>query len=325
MSSVEAQITAVLQRSARALLVMHATPDGDSAGSALALGLALRQRGQAVDWVAWDGIPERLRFLPASGLVRGWDTIEASQYDVVVTLDCASPERLAAPDALWRSVPTVINIDHHPSNPHFGTINWVEAGVSSTGELVTRLFRHARWPVSQDQALCLYTAMSTDTLSFRQVNTTLDTLRHVAWLLSASRLSLADANQAIWDSRTPGELKLLGWSLTATEMSADGRAAWVGIPRQVMDRYQVDDAAVDTVVHHLLSVKGVDIAFLVREDAEPGRVKVSWRGKPPWDVGVLAARFGGGGHRYAAAAQRASGLEEAVAEVKAAVAEMLRE
>lgn len=325
MTSIITQVLQEVNRARRLLLVMHAAPDGDSAGSALSLGMALRRLGKEVSWVAWDGIPARLNFLPGSDQVCDWSAIEVDQFDCVIALDCGSDSRLGAPDLFWARVSSLINIDHHPTNPHFGTINWVDAGVSSTGELVTRLFREAGWSVTVDEALCLYTSISTDTLSFRQVNATVDTLDAVFWLIKNSGLELAHANRLIWDSRPMGELKLLGWALSAVEFSADGKWAWVSVPRPVMNQFAVDDSGVDTIVHHLIAVEGVQVAFLIKETDEIGKVKVSWRSKPPWNSGVLAAQFGGGGHSYAAAAQLEASLSEALVAVKAALADTLHD
>jgi phosphoesterase RecJ-like protein len=316
MSDSAAAVLTALSHQERILMITHATPDGDSAGSALALGLALEREGRTVEWVSWDGVPERLRFLPASDRVKEWAAVDWGTFNAAVAVDCGHQSRLAAPEDFWTKGPTLINIDHHPGNPLFGSVNWVDDQASSTGELVVELFRRAGWVPTRDEALCLYTAISTDTLSFRQVNATLKTLEAVHWLISAAQLDMAWANRLVWDSRPEGEVRFLGWALGSVEMSADGRLAWIAVPRAAMVRYGVDDSGVDTVVHHLLSIAGVDIAFLVREGDQPDRVKVSWRAKSPYDVGTVAQTFGGGGHRYAAAAQLESTLEEAVEAVK---------
>jgi phosphoesterase RecJ-like protein len=314
-----ARVLAQLAQSPRVLIVMHASPDGDSAGAALALGLALHELGHSVTWVAWDGVPERLAFLPHRTQVKTWPEALGGSYDCAIAVDCGSKSRLAAPDEFWvRNMP-LINIDHHRGNPDFGTINWVEPEVSSTGELVTRLFQYAHWPVTEDVALCLFTAMSTDTLSFRQINSSVDTLAAVEWIVRQSNLNMGWANRLIWDTRSVGELKFLGWVLELAKFSADQRFAWAAITRRAMQRFGVDDSGVDTVVHHLLSIDGVEVAFLAKEAAQPGQVKVSWRAKPPWDASQLAAQFGGGGHVYAAAAQFEASLSKSITLVRAAL------
>ncbi|MCY0879807.1 MAG: bifunctional oligoribonuclease/PAP phosphatase NrnA [Firmicutes bacterium] len=295
-------ITRLLGQARSVLLAMHVAPDGDSAGSALALGLALKRMGHEVRWVARDPVPERLRFLPGAQAVVQWDDALAYSYDAVVALDCASQGRLGAPPTFWSSLPPLVNIDHHLGNPGFGTINWVDSRKSSTGEMVAQLFRHAGWQVTADEALCLWTAMSTDTLSFRQRNANAATLGVAHWLVESSGLDVAEANRLIWDERPLGEVRFLGWALSAMQVSDDRRFAWVVVSRRRMEEFNIDESGVDATVYHLLSVNTVEVAFLVREMAHSDQIKISWRGKAPWNVAKVAQAFGGGGHVYAAAA-----------------------
>jgi phosphoesterase RecJ-like protein len=319
MTSVLDQIAALLTGAQSILIAMHVSPDGDSAGSALGLGLALRRQGHRVRWVALDAVPQRLHFLPAVDEVVGWAEALAHPYDMAVALDCASESRLGAPPAFWRTGLPLINIDHHLGNPGFGTVNWVDSQMSSTGEMVARLFQHAAWGVTPPEALCLWTAMATDTLSFRQRNTRAPTLAMAHWLARESGLDVGEANRLIWDQRPLGEVRFLGWALTAMQVSEDQRFAWVAVPRARMAEFAIDESGVDTIVHHLLSVSTVQVAFLVREMAESGQVKISWRGKAPWNVAAVAQAFGGGGHVYAAAAVVGGALQEVTSRVLAAL------
>lgn len=299
------------------VIIMHRFPDGDSVGSGLALGMALCTLGRQVRWVARDPVPSRLRFLPESHAVKTWEEflVEAFQPEVAISVDCGSPARLSAPEAFWKSGVPLINIDHHEGNPGFGACNWVDAKVSSTGEMVARLFKEAKWPLGPSQGLCLYVAMSTDTLSFRQSNTGRATIDLLSWVVRMSHLDLAAANRALWEGQSLQDVKFLGWALSSIEVTATGRVAWIVVPRAVMTQYGVDDAMVDTVVHHLVSIAQVEVGFVVRELQEPGWVKISWRGKQAWNVAHFAEAFGGGGHRYAAAAQLEMTPEQAVGKV----------
>ncbi len=313
-------VLSALEQARRVLIVMHASPDGDSAGSAVALGLALRRLGRSVTWVVADQVPARLGFLPEIASVRTWNKVALDDFDTVVAVDCGAASRMGAPEALWthcslHHIP-LINIDHHSKNPQFGTINWVESHMSSTGEMVGELIREAGWGITADEAVGLYTAISTDTLSFRQVNTAPQTLDTVHWLVQESGMDLADVNRKIWDSRSACELRFLGWAFGHVTFSADGRFAWLRVPRTAMEEYAVDDAGVDTVVHHLMSVESVEVAFLARESADGQHVKVSWRGRSPWNAAELAARFGGGGHEYAGAAVVTGVLDEVAEAVR---------
>ncbi len=308
-------IVDALGKAERVLICMHQVPDGDSAGSGLALGLALRKLGKTVQWVAQDALPSRIAFLPGAREVKRWDQVTFEEFPVAVAVDCGHKSRLGAPDAFWEQNRLMINIDHHRHNDAFGTLNWIDGDKSSTGEMVVELYWEAGWSLDGQEALCLYTAMSTDTLSFRQRNTTPHTFKAAEWVASGG-LNLGDANRLIWDSQTVKEVRFLGWALESFEVSEDERLAWLAVPRQVMNQYQVDDASVDTVVQYLMSIARVEVAFLVRESAEGKAAKVSWRGRESWDVASAAEHFGGGGHPYAAAAIVSGTLADVVQRVR---------
>ena len=84
------------------------------------------------------------------------------------------------------------------------------------------------------------------------------------------------------------------------------------------------------VVNLPMAVASVRASVLLVE-TEPGLVKVSFRSKPLvapepgrrtpafLDVNALAARFGGGGHVHAAGARITGSLDDAEAEVRAAI------
>jgi phosphoesterase RecJ-like protein len=295
------QVCDALRDAQSVLVVVHAGPDGDTIGSGLALARGLAREGRQVAIAGQDPVPASLAFVPGVDQIVRWAHLaQPSQWDAVVAVDCGAASRMALPSTMV-PVKTLINIDHHAHNPRFGDINWIEPDAAATGEMVAQLYRAMGWPMSQDAALALYVAISTDTLSFRQINTRSETLA-VASELTQAGFDLAEVNQKLWEHQNVHEVRLLGWALTHLQLSPDGRIAWLSVERAVMQSFGVHDATVDTLVHHLRAIDTVTIAVVLKELADGGWVKVSWRGKQGFDVAQYAARFGGGGHRYAAAA-----------------------
>lgn len=64
-----------------------------------------------------------------------------------------------------------VNIDHHKTNIAYGNLNFINPDASSTGEVLFGCFENMNWKVNLDCAICLYTAILTDTGSFRFDNT----------------------------------------------------------------------------------------------------------------------------------------------------------
>jgi len=298
----------------RLLIIAHAGPDGDTLGSALALSDLLSQMGHEAQVVCHDPVPPTLNFLPGADRVVSWNQVRPDEWEGLVAVDCGSPSRMAWPqDSGWERL-SLLNVDHHAHNPEFGTVNWIDANAAATGEMITRLAFGAGWPVTPEIAMCLYTAISTDTLSFRQVNTTPQTLAWAARLAERG-LNLASLNQLLWEHQKAGEVRLLGWALSHMNLSRDHRVAWLEVTRAIMDAFGVHDATVDTLVHHLRAIDSVQVAVVTKEMDRPGWVKISWRGKQDIDVSQYATQFGGGGHRYAAAAQVAGSITEVTRQV----------
>jgi len=142
-------------------VVGHLRPDGDCVGSQLGLALALRNEGKKV--VCWneDAMPQKLKFLDPDGLFQ--KPKPGQKFDCVIATDCASFERLGKVGPCIADRKLLINIDHHESNTRYGDLNWVSAREPSSGELIYRLLKIARWPITKLIADNLFTAVSTDT------------------------------------------------------------------------------------------------------------------------------------------------------------------
>jgi phosphoesterase RecJ-like protein len=78
--------------------------------------------------------------------------------------------------------------------------------------------------------------------------------------------------------------------------------------------YQGNDDA--DLVNVLSAVQDTDVAIIFVEQ-RGGRVKVSWRAQPGYDVSRVALEFGGGGHAAAAGAEIGGSLSEIQAQVLA--------
>lgn len=316
---VPADLRALLARpSGEVLLLGHANPDGDQLGSLLGLGLALAEAGWSLIMAGPHPVPEPLRFLPGAALFQPW-TAPKGPFDLVVVCDCPDPERTGALlEGARGSATQVANIDHHPDNKRYGTVNWVEATASATGEMIYDLIEAAGLPMTPDVATNLFTAIHTDTGSFRYSNTSAKALRTAAELVGRGA-DPARVAARLYEARRPESLALLGRLLQRVEVSPDGLVAWLAIPAGSSPEAFLE--AEDLVIYPR-SIGSVKVGILLKETGD-GRVKVSLRGKGEVAVNAIAARFGGGGHVNAAGCTVAGSLEEATAEVLRAVSEAL--
>ncbi|MCX7867313.1 MAG: bifunctional oligoribonuclease/PAP phosphatase NrnA [Limisphaera sp.] len=296
-----ARILEVLRGAQRVCVVGHVRPDGDCIGSQLALTLALEAQGKTVHCWNEDAVPQKYRFLDPEGRMQ--KPQPGCQFDCVVATDAASFERLG-PNmaAAIAQRQCLINVDHHVSNTRYGDLNWVVPRQPSTGELIYRLLKAARWPITPAIADCLFTAISTDTGSF-QYPTTLPSTYHVAGELVARGANLARICDEVYQSFPLPRVRLLKRIYSRFRLTANDRIAYCWLSRADFARTGADPSDTEGLIDHLRAIEPVVVAC-VFEEVEPGMVRVSLRSKSDQvDVGKVAAQFGGGGHPAAAGAR----------------------
>jgi bifunctional oligoribonuclease and PAP phosphatase NrnA len=310
-------ITAWLQQpeSDRFLVTSHVNPDGDGLASMLACGRILRRLGKQV-WLVTDGfLSPRYRYLPQIDTVVPYREGLEAELPVanVITVDVPTLSRL---ERVTRVIPrdaTILKIDHHPSDDHFGRFNYVDMAVSSTAELVYRLCVALDVPFDAALGTWLYTGIAFDTGRFRHSSTTADALVIAGEMVRAGANPQLIAEQLFYEYR-PTTLSLLASTLQSLERVLDGRVSILALDHAILGQARYRDEDTDGFVDYAVSVQGVEVALFLREH-EPGQIRVSLRAKNDFDVRAVAEVFGGGGHRKAAGARIDGTLSAAKAQL----------
>jgi phosphoesterase RecJ-like protein len=199
-----------------------------------------------------------------------------------------------------------INIDHHITNDNFAKINIVNPQAVATAELVVDLLSSWDYKISKPVAEALLTGILTDTIGFRTSNTSAKALFMAAELMEAG----ADLARLYYQSliqRTFPALRL--WGTGLENLERDGRMVWTTLTqanRQAVGYPGKDDA---DLIQVLSTIEDADISLVFVEQPN-GRVKVSWRAQPGFDISKIAVKFGGGGHPAAAGADLSGNLNE---------------
>lgn len=298
-----------LHRAGCVAIAAHVRPDGDAVGSVLGLALSLRAAGKTVLPMLEDAVPDNLAFLPGSGdITPPPETLEA---DLVVALDTATRERLGARCiAALEQVPDWINLDHHGTNPGYGTLNHVDTRVPATGQLVYELLKNGGFPIDDAVRQNLYVAISTDTGSFQYPSTTARTHEIAAEMLAAG-LDSGRLCRLTYETYSTRRLQLMRALLNEMRFSADGRvASWMYRRRTAVEtgaRPGDTEGLID-----LLRMVDTVVASVIFEELEDGRVRVSARSKDARvNVSDVCGQFGGGGHHLAAGARMKGPIEDA--------------
>jgi len=295
------EITAALHSARRIALVSHRDPDPDTIGSALALGLGLESLGKRVSWHCADPVPEPQRFL--HGSERFTQEPPPEDVDLVVTVDFGSVDRakFALP-----ARPTLVNIDHHASNDHFGTANLVDVTAAASAELVSRVIDALGVKWTPEMATAALVGIMTDTGSFQFPSTDARALERAARLREAGA-DLQAITYNIFRNKRFEALKLWGFAFARLVREQGGQMVWTEIRAGDIERAEARDEDISGLVEQIARSSGMRVALLFNEQAgaPTPAVKVSCRTsqwEPSVDASALMARFAGGGHVRAAGA-----------------------
>lgn len=279
-------------------LITHRLPDSDGIGSQIALYHALQQRGQSVIMHNYDPVPRICQYLVgAECITNGQDVPAGSAVDVVVSLDAGSFARLHMPDSLHQHA-TLINIDHHASNTRFGAINAIDQRYCATGAMIFDLLKVMNIPLSPAMAQAMYAAILTDTSAFRNSSVDANVHRMVATLIDAGA-DVALAAEHAYASHKIERFNLLKEALDTLTLSNKQRVAWMHLDDGMFTRAQCSVEDSEGFIDYARSIGVVDVTVLMCQ-LNKACWKVTFRGKRGINVGALATKLGGGGHRYAA-------------------------
>ena len=312
------QVLSAVQAAGSVLLFCHVSPDGDTLGSALALKLRMTAMGKSVRLFVDGEWPSNLAFLPDMSAAEGPDAA-VETADLALAVDVSCEERLGACAPAFFAAKRTAVVDHHGSNPGFARINWIDGDAPATAVLVYRLLVELGGSLSRDEAVCLYTGLSTDTGNFIYESTSAESFRMMAALMDAG-LPLAEYARRLFRVKELPFVRLLGQALPSLRLTCGGKVAGLTLTAAQMREAGAKAGHTDGLVDYAIDLEGVTMAYFARE-TEDGRVKVSLRALEPWHVDQVAVRFGGGGHRLASGLTVNMPLAEAAQAVEAALAE----
>lgn len=296
---IKKQILETIKQYKSFIIAAHVNPEGDSIGSQIAMANLLRIMGKSVRIINADNVPKNLMFLP------GADKIELLnikvhkdiEFDAAIILDCPNLERIGQVKQLLKKQ-TVVCIDHHISNDRFGDINWTDHKASSAGEMVYNLFKTANLPLDDSSSMCIYTAIMTDTGSFRYNNTTVKTHHIIADLLNFN-FSPTKIYAQIYETKSFEVMKLLAEVLNNLQRSKDGTYVWFRVTEEMLKRNNLNAEATEDFIAFVRMIEGTEVVAYLREIDSGSKVKISLRSKTDIDVNKIAGYFGGGGHQAA--------------------------
>jgi bifunctional oligoribonuclease and PAP phosphatase NrnA len=309
------QVVELIEKKQHFGITTHIKPDGDGVGSSLGLCWLLKSLGKSAEVIVHGDIPLAYRSLPGADEIRNVERLDRS-YDAVFIIECSDLER---PGIGGLEGEFTVNIDHHATSEHFGTINWIDSTASAVGEMIYNLCKAIGGRVTKEIAECVYMALVTDTGSFHFSNTTERTLKVASELIKAG-VKPATISEAVYNNYPWSRIELMRQVLGTVRRDESGKIAFLRQTLKMREAAGAVDGDNNGFVNIPLSAREILAAVYMREVGE-NEYRVSLRSKGDINVAKVAERYGGGGHRNAAGLKVEGDWDVKEAELVAAVRE----
>lgn len=303
------QVVELIENKQKFGITTHIKPDGDGVGSSLGLCWLLRSLGKSAEVIVRGDVPESYRSLPGADEIRDVEKIDR-EYDAVFVIECSN---LARPGIAGLEDTFTVNIDHHATSEHFGSINWIDSTASAVGEMIYNLCKAIGGRVTREIAECVYMALVTDTGSFHFSNTTERTLKVASELVKAG-VRPADISEAVYNNYPWSRIELMRQVLGTVRRDESGRVASMRQTLEMRERAGAVDGDNNGFVNIPLAARDISAVVYMREVGE-NEYRVSLRSKGSINVARVAEKFGGGGHRNAAGLRIQGDWDEKEAEL----------
>ena len=289
------EIAKILLQKDNFIIIPHRNPDGDCLGSSVGLVNALRDIGKN----AYISLPNE----PGDRLMFLWDksygTPSDFNCDAVIAVDVASTYMMAhLKEEVFDKAPLTLCLDHHGTNDGYADVNYVDAHSAACGEIIYELICRMNAPISNKTASALYSAIASDTGSFRYSNTTAKTHEITAKLVNYG-IDSAGIMKILFETKTMEQIKVMSDIISNMEFFYDGKVCITYCDNDMLSKYNLTFDDVDEYVTLPRTIEGVEVGIFLKERSET-ETKVSLRSNEYVDVSQISASLGGGGHIRAA-------------------------
>jgi len=305
-----------VEKGRKFLIVTHRGPDGDAVASSLALNLFLKnQKKKSVIFIPQ--VPKYLKFLPGFDEIQRKDKkVKGGDFDIIFALDYASKERIAFPSGVQIKEDQIITLDHHLEGKTVGKLKIIDPEASGVAEILYLIFKRLKVKIDKDLATCLLTGIFSDSVHFTFLPKKSFRVVRALW-------KRADFQKMIYFSErlSFSQAKILGKILERMEYDKNLSLiySWILSDEIKMKNDETHLNEPPFFPDFISKIEGAEI-YLFLTQRENGQVKASLRSRGDFDVSKIAKKFGGGGHKKAAAFKIKGDLFEILEKVKKEIA-----
>ena len=314
------QIMESIDSSHNILITTHVSPDGDAIGSSLALYHFIKNRGKKVRLIVPNSFPYFLRWM------NGINEIEIFEYnpaagltiiknsDLIFSLDYNISKRVGEMGPYIESSPAKkILIDHHPMPGTNFDVIVSKPEISSTSELIFRLFYQAEKydQMTKAEAECIYCGMMTDTGGFTY-NSADPEIYEIISLLLRKDIDKDMIYSQVFHNYSEERFRLLGFTLSQRmKVYPELHSALIYLSKDDQKQFKFNKGDTEGFVNYPLSIKGIVFSTFIREDDDI--IKLSFRSQNDFPCNKFASEFfNGGGHLKASGGEFRGTFDEAI-------------
>lgn len=298
-------VAELAQKAENVYIIGHVNPDGDCIGATIAFAMLLEKKGIGAK-VLLSNVPDTYSYLP----IQKWVTNKVdTPIDLLVVLDCGDMGRLGEFEEAAKQAKTIVNIDHHFSNPSFGHYNLVDADASSTSEMIFNIIDDEAL-LDEEIAKALYTGIIYDTGIFKHSCTTRRT-HQVAGKLIQYGFAFSEIIDRLFFTKSLVGLKLQSKAIENIRTYSNEQIILSYLTEEEVNTLGASKKESEGIIQMLNEVEGVEVAaFLFPVGLDKYKVSLRSRGKV--DVCKVAMAFGGGGHIKASGCTMDGPLDNAI-------------
>lgn len=269
------------------ILLTHKKPDGDAIASLIAFHRILKKLRKKSEIYINESIPKNLNFLISkTDIIKKNKDLKINKNKTIVCIDLSNLSKLEEKtlQTIKRtSEKEFIFIDHSKENTKEKNSSYFTfPKASSTGEIIYDLIKKLKIDLSKNIATLIYSAIVSDTRSFKYSKTTKKAHKIAEELINLG-LNTEKIQTKLFSHNTLNQIKLLGYALQNTKLNKTEEIAYTDISTKTLKKYRILPEETKGFVNHLLSIKTTEFAILFREDKK-GSLKVSIRSKGKYSL-----------------------------------------
>ena len=309
------QVARFLKKHDNFVILTHASPDGDTLGSAYALYYGLKEIGKTAEVLCPEVIPSKYDYFAR-------ETDHIIGEPTIIAVDVASKALLGSLSEEFGDKVDLV-IDHHISNTMYAHNLYLDSAAAATCEIIYELLVAMRVNINDITAKALYTGMVTDTGCFKYSCVTAKT-HIIAANLYDFEIDAANINKLMFDAKSRKLVELEKLVLDGAEYHFDGKCMLLTVSAEMQKKTGCSGTELEGIAVLSRSVEGV-IAGITLKQTGDKEFKASLRTYPPLNASEICKKLGGGGHNAAAGTTLYGSLDEVKAQILGGVKEALEE